>query len=710
MAVSLSTRCDLPNCRHVQGLSPFGGRDSPDRVAGCVLQPIVLPFSTGCCLPEAALWSQDDSRQVSLDIPDMSLLPVMGLRQMHTRTTAALGSLLLVLLCPASVPAQRAVITPQPGLGRLTVAAATPAALRRWDGAIDQFVQRGELVMRSMREDPVLAGHRHETFVQSYWGIPVYGGSLVRQTTGGVTVSVIGMLVTDITIDPTPTLSAASVMAILGEVSGASLVATSAPHLTVFRLFDGTDRLTYRATLTDMRTYFVDAHTGQVVWSTAAVVTQRAVGLGTGAVGDHKKISATQAAGTFRAHDQLRPAPIRTYDTGGLVDVFGRILFGGLVFDSDFPTDADNTWTDPHVVDAHVHTGWALDYLYKQHAWNGVDDRNSAITTIVDASPFTEDNAFFAPPPFGPGAVGVFVYGRTDDGVPITALDVVAHEFMHGVTSAALRHRTGGDYEDKFELGPPGPTTITFEDQTLTCATAALTETDAFGEMEEWPFYCDAEGRFVRGANHAGAVNEALSDVIGTGAEFFFHPRGTGPLRADYQSGEDIVGLGPIRALDVPHAFTRPARPRPIPYPDHWERSFQYLVVITAGTRDAPRAFDVAPVVLMGDDRDVFVMRSADDGGVHINMTILGHAFYLAVEGGANATSGLHVQGVGGAHRAQIEQAFFRGMTVLMPNAPSMPVAARAVYQAAVDLFGVTSAAAQAIAQAMVAVGLLGAA
>ena len=625
---------------------------------------------------------------------------------MHTRTAAALGSLLLVLLFPTSVPAQGALIAPQPGMGRLTVAAATPAELRSWDGTIDQFVQRGELVMRSMREDPVLAGHRHETFIQSYWGIPVYGGSLGRQTAGGVTVSVIGTLLTGITVDPTPTLSAARVAAILGEVSGASVVATSAPRLTVFRMFDGTDRLTYRATLTDMRTYFVDADTGQVVWSTAAVVTQRAVGLGTGAVGDHKKISATQAAGTFRSHDQFRPAPIRTYDTGGLIDVIFRMLFGRIVFDSDFPTDADNTWTDPHVVDAHVHTGWALDYLYKQHAWDGVDDRNSAITTIIDTSPFTEYNAFFAPPPFGPGEVGVFAYGSTDDGVPITALDVVAHEFMHGVTSAAMRRRTGGEYEDQFEPGPPGPTTVSFEGRTLTCATVTLAVPDEFGEMQEWPFLCDAEGRFVRGANHAGAVNEALSDVIGTGAEFFFHPPGTGPLRADYQSGEDIVGLGPLRTLDVPHAFTIRARPRPIPYPDHWVRSFQYLVVITEGTRDAPLAFNFAPVVLMG--RDAFLMRSADAGGVHINTTILGHAFYLAVEGGTNATSGLRVQGVGGAHRAQIEQAFFRGMTVLMPNAPSMPVAARAVYQAAVDLFGVTSAAAQAIAQAMVAVGLLG--
>ena len=110
---------------------------------------------------------------------------------MHTRTAAALGSLLLVLLCPASVPAQSALIAPQPGMGRLTVAAATPADLRSWDGTIDQSVRGGELVVSRVQEDPVLAGHRHETFVQSYWGIPVYGGSLVRQTAGGVTVSMI---------------------------------------------------------------------------------------------------------------------------------------------------------------------------------------------------------------------------------------------------------------------------------------------------------------------------------------------------------------------------------------------------------------------------------------------------------------------------------------------------------------------------------------
>ena len=44
-----------------------------------------------------------------------------------------------------------------------------------------------------------------------------------------------------------------------------------------------------------------------------------------------------------------------------------------------------------------------------------------------------------------------------------------------------------------------------------------------------------------------------------------------------------------------------------------------------------------------------------DNGGVHINSGIPNQAFYLAIEGGTNRTSGLSVQGVGAANREQIE-------------------------------------------------------
>jgi Zn-dependent metalloprotease len=92
---------------------------------------------------------------------------------------------------------------------------------------------------------------------------------------------------------------------------------------------------------------------------------------------------------------------------------------------------------------------------------------------------------------------------------------------------------------------------------------------------------------------------------------------------------------------------------------------------------------------------------------VHDNSTVLSHAFYLAVEGGTDATSGLRATGVGADHRDQIERAFFRAMTELMPNDADVSTAAYAVYQGAVDLYGAGSPAANAIATAMFAVGLL---
>jgi Zn-dependent metalloprotease len=96
-----------------------------------------------------------------------------------------------------------------------------------------------------------------------------------------------------------------------------------------------------------------------------------------------------------------------------------------------------------------------------------------------------------------------------------------------------------------------------------------------------------------------------------------------------------------------------------------------------------------------------------DGGGVHLNSTVLSHAYYLAIEGGRNATSGITVQGVGAANRAQIDRAFFRGITLLLPNGPSMRLAAQVILQGAVDLYGSNSAAATAVRQAMQAVGLM---
>jgi len=164
--------------------------------------------------------------------------------------------------------------------------------------------------------------------------------------------------------------------------------------------------------------------------------------------------------------------------------------------------------------------------------------------------------------------------------------------------------------------------------------------------------------------NESGALNEAFSDMMGTSVEFFFQPAGNGDLKADYLCGEDVVKPGGLRSMENPGAHGDP---------DHYSRRF---------------------------------LGSGDNGGVHINSGIANQAFYLAIEGGTNRTSGLAVQGVGGANREQIEKVFYRAFTQLLPSNATFSVARSATIQASRDLYGANSNAERAVTQAWTAVGV----
>jgi bacillolysin len=164
--------------------------------------------------------------------------------------------------------------------------------------------------------------------------------------------------------------------------------------------------------------------------------------------------------------------------------------------------------------------------------------------------------------------------------------------------------------------------------------------------------------------NESGALNEAFSDIMGASAEFYFQQPGSGNLLADYAIGEDVVRPGGIRSMSDPLSLGDP---------DHYSRRF---------------------------------LGTADNGGVHINSTIPSHAFYLAIEGGTNRTSGLSVQGVGAANREQMERVFYRAFAQLMPANSTFTTARAATIQAARDLFGANSTAERAVTQAWTAVGV----
>ena len=165
-------------------------------------------------------------------------------------------------------------------------------------------------------------------------------------------------------------------------------------------------------------------------------------------------------------------------------------------------------------------------------------------------------------------------------------------------------------------------------------------------------------------ANESGALNEAFSDIMGTAVTFFFQQPGTGSGPADYVLANDVVRPGGIRSMENPRALGDP---------DHYSSRF-------TGTDD--------------------------NGGVHINSTIVSHAYYLAIEGGTNRTSGLSVQGVGAANREQMEKTFYRAFTQLMAANSTFATARAATIRAAQDLYGTNSAVERALIQAWTAVGV----
>jgi thermolysin len=164
--------------------------------------------------------------------------------------------------------------------------------------------------------------------------------------------------------------------------------------------------------------------------------------------------------------------------------------------------------------------------------------------------------------------------------------------------------------------------------------------------------------------DESGALNEAFSDIMGVSAKFFFLPAGSGINQANYELGSDVIRPGGIRSFDNPGVFGDP---------DHYSKK---------------------------------LITTDDNGGLHTNCTIVDHAFYLAIEGGTNRTSGLSVQGVGSANREQIERVFYRGFTLMLTPNATFSMARAATIQSARDLYGAGSAAERAVTQAWTAVGV----
>lgn len=544
--------------------------------------------------------------------------------------STAVAAATVMLLWPPSVRTQA---MPSFEASAFTIAPGSSGDVRVWDSELTRMERNGALRLVRERDDTVLSGRRHQRFAQYIGEVPIVGAQITRQTDGGgLPISILGTLYRNIDLDPTPRLNADAARRVMLTQPRAQAV-LGQPRLVVLPLDLSPSnptgsglRLAYRVVTKfpdDILVSFVDARSGEILLQFTDLQRQAAVGTGIGVLADVKKISTEQTPSGFRASDELRPPAILTFDLKGDFARVNQILAGMVTpGTADLAVDPDNDWVDFAVVDAHVYAGWTYDYYYKRFGRRGLDNNDLPIRNIVHpvnrgafSVPFFFEFPEYWVNAFWSQELRLMLYG---EGLPpdVTlggqqwnflsgSLDVVAHELTHGVTQFS---------SDLIYLG------------------------------------------------ESGALNEAFSDMMATGAEFFFAPvRGR---TGDYLIGADVITPGGIRSLSNPATFGDP---------DHY--SIRFL--------------------------------DSDDGfGVHINSGIPNHAFYLAIEGGTNRTSGLSVQGVGGANREQIERVFYRAFTLMLPASANFFLARQATIQSARDLFGANSAAERAVTQAWDAVGV----
>ena len=531
------------------------------------------------------------------------------------------------------------------GRGRvLTIAPDSIGATRDADTLVDRMMRDGELRVRLERNDTLVAGHRIEQLAQYYRGSRVWGGDVSRQFDGTGTVSVFGTVYQGIELDVTPVLSREAAAEVLGRV-GTLLSPGDEPALVILPADGGAFGLAWVGqvmTRRDVVRVFIDAKSGQVVRRYGMLQRQAA----NAAIGHGTGVLGDdkKVSATPFAGTFIASDPLRP-PVINTFDLRGDLDRAIAILDNDIPfVTAD--------IASNTSNNWT----------------DSAVVDAHTYSAYTYDYYFKR---FGRRGLDnadrrilnmVHLVKRSD--IFAAPADILGTFYLN----AFYCGECGGTGVMVYGEGLPGGVYLT-NGQRLDYFSGAL---DVVAhELTHGVTNFSSRLEYV---NESGALNEAFSDIMGTSVEFFMQPAGTGQMKADYLMGEDIaVGVlagapDGVRSMENPALFGQP---------DHYSKF----------------------VRLPPDDEH-------DNGGVHINSGIANHAFFLAIEGGTNRTSGIRVQGVGAANREQIEKVFYRAFAQLMPSTADYSMARAITLRAAQDLYGLGSAPYNAVRDAWTAVGV----
>ncbi len=276
----------------------------------------------------------------------------------------------------------------------------------------------------------------HVRFQQMHRGIPVTGAELAAHyDAAGRITSIDANYVSGIDIDVDPAITAtvgqaaarADILAAT-TVADASKLETTEGKLVVY-VQDHAPTLAYeyrtRAIFGDEPAIWVttvDAKTGAIVDRYNNL--QTVEGSGVGVLGDAKKFQVSTAGTSYVMTDGSRGVAINTYSAKG--QEVGPSQ-GATAVTSTILTSWDTGTGAGAAVDAHTYAGVVFDYYKKVHGRNAIDGAGGAMLSTAHFGQ-AYDNAFWDGTGMSYGDGGTLFK-------PLSAgLDVVAHEFTHGVT------------------------------------------------------------------------------------------------------------------------------------------------------------------------------------------------------------------------------------------------------------------------------------
>lgn len=284
----------------------------------------------------------------------------------------------------------------------------------------------------------------HTRVQQTVGGIPVLGGeAIIHLNSDGSLFANTDNLVKNVKVNIEPTLNKGEAIRQALAEYGCGDCLTAAPQVEMMVLRNNKkDHLVYRVSLrredgshdTAMPVYFIDAHSGEVVYSYDNLQTATATGSGSSLYSGTVSITTYLSGTTYYLEDVGRK--IGTFDNRNTTASTYRF------------TDADNVWNAAAQragVDAHIGARYTYDYYLNTHGRRGIDGAGGpayytsidGVTGLISSKVHYSsgyNNAFWN---------GQYMtYGDGDGSTfsPLTTLDIAGHEITHGVTerTAAL--------------------------------------------------------------------------------------------------------------------------------------------------------------------------------------------------------------------------------------------------------------------------------